>query len=552
MNDGLSLHVNEVLRRPIFKKARLVAGHDGLHRRIRWVHVLETTEVETLIHGEEMILSTGIGFSSDIASCLAYLRKLIDLHASCLCIEMGKYFDRIPEEMIHMADESAFPVIIFPEKVRFVDITQDLHASLINQHYQRLHELEKISREFHRLTLTSQGIYQVLKLLYQSSKLQVVYYPLYGQSQFVPRIHPNDQEALLQFIQDHLKFNSDTDTHGLPYEWKYRGKSLLLQPVGAMGQTWAYVGILSNEPFNEFGYLMLDSASISIAQEWLRKRYMEEKKNYAEHLWVSDLLNNQIKQEDQLQTILGSDYHKLNQTPYHVCVIEIENLYSRPFNSLDDEIESTQFHLSAKLRSLFEQHSFQPLITVKNNRMDVIANDLGSSKSPKQRLHQVFQSFQRMNWDPRLQHLRFRIGVGELYTQLHNAHLSYQEAMQALFMSPYIKKEIIFYDDLGIYQLLMRLREGNSLEFFVQKHLGPLIEEDQAKGSALLATLKAFLDNNCSKQLTAQKLSIVRQTLYYRLEKISELLGYDLSSPERRITLQVAFLAYRLLQRDIV
>lgn len=541
MQTALSLDVGEVLKRPIFKKAKLVAGHKGLKRRVRWVHVLETTEVETLIHGEEMILTTGIGFSFDTRSCLAYLRELIDSNASCLCVEMGKYFQEVPQEMIDMANEFHFPIIIFQEVVRFVDITQDLHSSLIHQHVQRLHDLEKISREFHRLTLSSQGTHHVLKLLHQSSRMQVIYYPLQGQVAFVPPMNPCEQEVLLAFIQQQL---------GIPVwtgEWNYKGKNLLLQPVGAMGQTWAYLGILSDQPVDEFGYLILDSASISIAQELLRKRYLEERKAHAENLWVNDLLNNQLKQEDQLRAILGSEYHKLNQTPYYVCVIETDDLHNAGPNPSEDTIEAIQFHLSALLRSEFRQHTFQPLITIKNNQMNVIAHDLGSKIPPKQRLCQVFQSFQSID---EVQHLELRIGVGGFYTQFHNAHSSYQEATQALFMYPYLKEKILFYDDLGIYQLLLNLREGNALEGFVHKHLGPLIKEDQSRGSALLDTLKVYLDQSCSKQATAQKLSIVRQSLYYRLEKINDLLGYDLTSPERRITLQVALLAYRILDTE--
>ncbi|WP_238322792.1 helix-turn-helix domain-containing protein [Gorillibacterium massiliense] len=40
---------------------------------------------------------------------------------------------------------------------------------------------------------------------------------------------------------------------------------------------------------------------------------------------------------------------------------------------------------------------------------------------------------------------------------------------------------------------------------------------------------------------------IVRQSLYYRLEKIAELLGNDFMSPEYRISIQVALRAYQLL-----
>ena len=55
------------------------------------------------------------------------------------------------------------------------------------------------------------------------------------------------------------------------------------------------------------------------------------------------------------------------------------------------------------------------------------------------------------------------------------------------------------------------------------------------KGSELLRTLKVYLDHDGSKQIAAQQLFIVRQSLYYRLEKIEELLGADYMLPRKEL-----------------
>ncbi len=120
----------------------MVAGHNGLNRRVRWVHILEVSEFDTLINGEEMILATGIHFQSSSASPARYLEKLIRLNASCLCLELGYYFHTIPDDLIQIANRHDFPLIVFPNDIRFVDITQDLHSVLINKHFQILKNLE--------------------------------------------------------------------------------------------------------------------------------------------------------------------------------------------------------------------------------------------------------------------------------------------------------------------------------------------------------------------------------------------------------------------------
>ncbi|MFC5531911.1 PucR family transcriptional regulator ligand-binding domain-containing protein [Cohnella yongneupensis] len=93
MNAELVLTVGEALTRPLFQDARLLAGSRGLERRIRWVHILETPHFETLIHGQEMILTTGMSLNLDAASSLSFVDNLIRHNAACLCIEIGPYFE---------------------------------------------------------------------------------------------------------------------------------------------------------------------------------------------------------------------------------------------------------------------------------------------------------------------------------------------------------------------------------------------------------------------------------------------------------------------------
>ncbi|MDF2937464.1 MAG: hypothetical protein K0Q90_2837, partial [Paenibacillaceae bacterium] len=45
-------------------------------------------------------------------------------------------------------------------------------------------------------------------------------------------------------------------------------------------------------------------------------------------------------------------------------------------------------------------------------------------------------------------------------------------------------------------------------------------------------------------------LFIVRQSLYYRLEKLKELLGEDFMVPETRLAISVALRAYQMLHPD--
>ncbi|WP_150270121.1 PucR family transcriptional regulator [Paenibacillus tepidiphilus] len=550
MDWELVLTIRDALKRPLFAEAEAIGGRAGLSRAIRWVHVLESAGFDGLIHGEEMILTTGIGMSTDLPSALTFMQNLIEKNAACLCIELGTYFSSIPQEMTDLANAHDFPLIVFTRTVRFVDITLDLHSLIINRHHRMLQELESISREFHRLTLTSQGTLKVLQLLCKSTRTQIVYIQPQGKPLFFPALPPDEQAPLLQFFESLDKETENLQPDAAPYLREFRNKTVALKPVGALDQTWAYILMVTHHKPQEFDCLLLDSASLSIAQELLRTRYMEERRLFSENLWVDELISGRIEEDSRVKSLVGPDYNVVNELPYRVCLVEIQNPRDVHWSSPENDWESITFHLSLILRSIFEKYSLRPLITLKNNRLTVIALDIQSRLPGKLRLQQALDALLHIRSDEKLKDLQLVIGVSKAHRGLKQAYAGYQEAVQALSLYSCYQKPVLLYEELGVFQLLLNLNDGKTLENFIRSYLGPLIDHDKSKGSELLLTLRVFLDHDGSKQIAARNLFIVRQSLYYRLEKITELLGEDFMLPENRISIQVALRAYQLLYPD--
>ncbi|WP_219838166.1 PucR family transcriptional regulator [Paenibacillus sp. R14(2021)] len=548
LNRDDQLTVQEVLERPVFRGAYLAAGKAGLHRLVRWVHIIEVIHFDQLLQGGEMILTTGAAFKNDTAAFMTYLNQLVHNQVACLCIEMGHHLNTIPPEWLNAAEAVDLPVIVFPHSVRFIDITQDIHAYRINQHHLALKELEKTSRAFHRMTLTAQGVHQVLNLLHSSTQAAVIYMPQDGQIKFVPSVSEQDAGSWLAFLAEQLSLQPGQPGEGdgaAPFIAARNGNTVIIQPIGAMGKTWAHLVLsLSRKP-QEYEYLLMDSASLSIAQDLLRKRYVEERKLYSQTLWMDELLHMRMRDEEQVKLLIGHAYKQLNELPYHVVVIAFEQSESAGMS--DDGAESAGIHLSLAVRTVFEQSTFHPLITLKNNRLVIVAFDKAPKRPVKERLQQAFQALQLLKTG---EDIKLTIGIGQAGRGFMQAHVGYQEALQALSLSPILRTSPLFFDDIGVFNLLFHIADKQILTTFVRTYLGPILDHDQAKGSDLVHTLKVYLDNDGSKRAAAEQLFIVRQSLYYRLDKIEELVGADYMLPEKRLALQVAIRAYQLLHPD--
>lgn len=110
-------------------------------------------------------------------------------------------------------------------------------------------------------------------------------------------------------------------------------------------------------------------------------------------------------------------------------------------------------------------------------------------------------------------------------------------------------EQATFYGDLKLYQLLLALKERNldHLRRFYAVTLGPLVDYDDRKQADLIHTLNGFFAANGNLARAAQDLDIHRNTLVYRLERISELTELDLDDPENRLILHLALKVQRVL-----
>ena len=546
MKAHLSLTIKDILKRPLFSDAEVVAGSNGLDRKVTWTHVLEIPYFDdTIFQGGELILSTGFGFEWKDSSNSSFLLNLIELNASCLCIELGHYFKEIPEEMIEMANEYDFPIIIFRELVNFVEITHDLHSFIVNAHHSKLINLDSISKEFQLLSLTTNGVPKILKLLQQKTEAEIIYLPIEGTPFSIPRFKNEFQDYLVQYIAENKEQWDNRITYNAPVEWKAFNRTVLLQPIGAMDQTWGYLVMVQERESDKFDFLILDHAFLTISQVLLRKHYLDEKRLRLESVWLNDLLYKRINNEDQARGFIASKFKRPYSLRYRIVIIDIQDIVHQSSPSLlDEDPHSVIYHYSIKIRSAFSENSFSSYITSIRNQVIVLAIDLGKSDSSKARFLKVTDTLLNVKVGDSSQ---ISMGIGRQHQLLSDAHNCYREAQLALDYRTLSSS--VFYDELGIYRLLLLIQENQETANFIEDYLPPLIDYDKKYGTEMFLTLLKYFEFERSKQLTAQNLGIVRQTLYYRLNRIKMILGFDFDMPENRLNIEIALKAHQLLQR---
>jgi sugar diacid utilization regulator len=141
---------------------------------------------------------------------------------------------------------------------------------------------------------------------------------------------------------------------------------------------------------------------------------------------------------------------------------------------------------------------------------------------------------------------RVRAGIGGYHTGLRGISGSYLEAQQAIEVGRKLRPDAVVHRHDEVIPQLVLAQNPRLAERFVVDSLGPLLEAKARNRDQLLETLQAYLGAGSVKD-TAAALKLHRHTVLYRLEKLRDLLGSDLDSPQTRLRLQLALDLRKLL-----
>ncbi|GAB3004440.1 helix-turn-helix domain-containing protein [Amycolatopsis acidiphila] len=141
------------------------------------------------------------------------------------------------------------------------------------------------------------------------------------------------------------------------------------------------------------------------------------------------------------------------------------------------------------------------------------------------------------------------IGIGGRCETPSALPRSYAQALQALDirLGSAAPHGATAFDQLGVYRILSSTTGREHVRAFVREWLGPLLDYDAKRGSSLVRTLFQYLESGGNYDAAAAALLIHRSTLRYRLARIREIGGLDLTEVDTRLNLHVATRGWQIL-----
>ncbi|RBQ04749.1 PucR family transcriptional regulator [Micromonospora sp. LHW51205] len=533
----MPMTVRDVLELPALQQAgpRVMAGRDRLDAPVRWVHVAEIPEIADLLRGGELVLTTGIGLPPDDDGLRRWIDGLAAVGAAGVVVELGRRFGgTLPAALVEQARSRNLPLVALQREMRFVAVTEVVHSVIVEEQTAELLAKDEIHRIFTELSVEGAEPRQVLREVTRLSRRPVVLENLSHQV-LAYETGPLSAEELLD------RWETRSRAVEVPSGTGYEPRSgWLVTGVEARGNRWGRLVLLCDQEPPARTSVLLERAASTIALNQLVARDDSSVERQARSSLLWSIVNHSAPTRDVALRARGLGV-ALEQRRLLGVVVRRR----RPGPGPGAE-------MNARRRELLDAVE----TAVRDCGLSALAGDVDGLGGAEVTVLVALTDAESdeaalLGLSTALTRAGLRAGsdvvvaAGSVVRSLDLARRSLIEAAQVADATAHTAEPRPFYRllDVRLRGLLYLLRDDVRLQTFVERELGPLLSYDERHGTNHVALLEAYLVEGRNKRRAAEEMSLSRSALYQRLQLIERVLGVDLDSSERRLSLHVALTA---------
>ncbi len=521
METGIT--VREILDHQCLREIGVLRGGEaGLDRIVNWVHILEIRHViKQSVDNNAMILTTGMGFT-DTRAALDFFQDLIDRGVSAVAIETALYYHEIDREVIELADKNNLVLIEIPVISRFIDISKCINTMILNKESEIYNVADQYNTKLDELNVQG-NLADGIRYTAHYLNVSIAYLPERGESLITSDNMKGWNKTKIERLDEHL-----VD------EEIYSKDSIAIKKLNILDADVGYLVFSgNNKKISYYDLIIMERLSNTIKNELNRELLKAEENRYKKFEWIKLWMDGQLN-HGQITRRLESASVGLAPENYFVFIIQLPD---------NKEIHcNNQFLLnSMAIKKCFEDEGMEAIATFEKDKLIYVVMSKHSGENLPDRIESIIkklQTYKNLSFD----YSRTLFSAGKIVKDSGEVSKSYHTALELLELDG-DGDRIRIYDKQNIGRMLKNIRT-EALEEFVEDNLRELLNEENKE---LLQTLKVYFDQSCNKQKTAEQLFVVRQTLYFRLHKIEDILGKGYDEGEKKFSIEFALRAHDYL-----
>jgi purine catabolism regulator len=585
----LGLTVGEALQIKPLAGARVLAGSGGLDRVIEYVTVVDAPDAADWLRGGEFVLTTAYSVKDTPEGQVDLIERLIKAGAAGLGIKLRRFIDALSDEALASAERANFPIVELPFEVAWADIITPVLGEVLQRQASVLQRSMDMHTQFIDTVISGGGMGDIAATL--SGQIEAPVAIVDARWNVVASVGPPDGLA------DDIELLSSSDARQArqvsavegPWAMAPEMTRTLLEPatpasssaaaaaaaaapaaavaphsviVASIGSDGFRYGRLivrepDDRPLGNMEAIAIGHAVTTATLEALRlKTAQDVERRYRVNFW-DDLMYRRF--ESPADAVKKAKTFDVDLTrPNIVLTVAPDSINGKNGNGgnalpdpvfvrLQDDITQAVARLSGEVLSgrSIVAFPYRRVVSVIAPWMGDV-DDAAGARAEAVSLAETIHSYLKAELAPRT----VSIGVGRYHRDPMAVAMSYRESSQAVTLGTMVfgPNRVTHFDDMGAYRIMARCGDHAELRGFVQDHLGEIISYDEARGTELVPTLEAFLEEGCNAQAAADRLFVHVNTLKYRLSRVERLAGIDLAIAETRFNLGLALRIRRYLK----
>lgn len=500
----MSISVRDLAGHPHLR-IEVLAGAGGLDRDVTWAHSSDLPEPWDWLSGGELLMKNGRTLPRSAAGQAALIEGLAQAGAAALVIGTDPDTPALGARVIALAGRLGLPVLRVPYSVSFIVLSRTVADASIHEESRRLARASRIYATIRDGVANSDPAAFLRRL----------------ETELDCRLFVVDSQTLTSVL-DGIRPLAEPVRAGLRAALTRRGGAVpgLLRVSPGDGQAAVAVEIPYEEPTllvaqrpddRPFDMALLQHAATAAAVEVAHASLRQDHERQLGTELLAQLLDSRLDTATAGRQLAA----------YRIDPARARLLATRG-SSADDQ---RRLHIGLRRRRI------DHLLI---RRGDVFLVLLGGAEPDARSIASVRSRLGSAS----------AVGVSNVLGERLRVPEAAREAMWALATAPQRDDGVAYY---GGAAPLPALRDPAEAQALVDRALGRLIAYDRSTHGELLRSLAAFLACRRSWQRTAERLSVHRQTVVYRMERVEQITGRTLSETADIAELWLALSAHEVL-----
>lgn len=524
----------DVLNLSILARARVVAAADSLDRDVFWVHIIDLPDFADWVRPGLLVLTTGYAWPREEHAQRDMVRTMASHDLACIGLAVPHYLERIPDVVIAEAERLHLPLVEIPWDIPFVQITEVVHRTIMEEQYQTIEQSEAIYRALTHSALEIESLQELADRVGGLTRRALTIEDPNGHilaeytnkdrdesaqeehTSATPGASAQPPAQLLDYLDQMAYLRSirhSSDPTHVPSLPQFGMPARVAFPVRTKGELVGVMWITEGEETLS----VLDEhaarfAAVVAALQITHQRELASLEARLGYTFLDSLLEGRFDLSAhalERAQILGFDPAQ----PYRVGILVMDEPIP-----LTREGFLLRDRLAGEMRAYLRHVGVPPLLSLSLNLISFL---LPERIAPQR----IWSRFSGEN---------VSLALGRPFAGPDGVQKSYQEALS---MQPYLPAHSLYlYETL----LLPRVLQGDkeAQRAFLDNLFGPL--KARRNGDVLVQTLIVCAESGFHHTTAAERLNIHPKSLYYRLSRASDISGIDLNDPDVRFHLQLA------------